>query len=69
MAYWMVACSVYLYVAILGANVRFCRESRGYSRLKRQRVCRICRGLSRRVRHIGGYLCGESPDRAAIELG
>jgi hypothetical protein len=24
MAYWMVACSVYLYVAILGANVRIC---------------------------------------------
>ena len=26
MAYWMVACSVYLYIAILGANVRFCRK-------------------------------------------
>jgi hypothetical protein len=25
MAYWMVACSVYLYIAILGANVRICR--------------------------------------------
>jgi len=25
MAYWMVACSVYLYIAILGANARFCR--------------------------------------------
>jgi len=41
-----------------------CRESRGYSRLKCQRVCMICRGLSRRVRHIGGYLCGQSPDCA-----
>jgi hypothetical protein len=28
MAYWMVACSVYLYIAILGANVRICRISR-----------------------------------------
>lgn len=27
----MVACSVYLYIAILGANVRICRESRGPS--------------------------------------
>jgi len=27
MAYWMVACSVYLYIAILGVNVRFCRRS------------------------------------------
>jgi hypothetical protein len=26
MAYWMVACSVYLYIAVLGANVRFCRD-------------------------------------------
>src|SRR5208337_3313532 len=26
MAYWMVACSVYLYIAILGANARFCRD-------------------------------------------
>ena len=26
MAYWMVTCSVYLYIAILGANVRICRE-------------------------------------------
>jgi hypothetical protein len=26
MAYWMVACSVYLYIAILGANVRICRD-------------------------------------------
>ena len=25
MAYWMLACSVYLYIAILGANVRICR--------------------------------------------
>ena len=25
MAYWMVACSVYLYIVILGANVRICR--------------------------------------------
>ena len=25
MAYWMVAYSVYLYIAILGANVRICR--------------------------------------------
>jgi hypothetical protein len=25
MAHWMAACSVYLYIAILGANVRFCR--------------------------------------------
>ena len=25
MAYWMVACSVYLYIAVLGANVRICR--------------------------------------------
>jgi hypothetical protein len=25
MAYWMVACSVYLYIAILEANVRICR--------------------------------------------
>jgi len=33
MAYWMVACSVYLYIAIFGANVRICRmalvETRG----------------------------------------
>jgi hypothetical protein len=26
MAYWMVVCSVYLYIAILGANVRICRK-------------------------------------------
>jgi len=26
MAYWMVACSVYLYIAILGAKVRICRD-------------------------------------------
>jgi len=25
MAYWMVTCSVYLYIAILGANIRICR--------------------------------------------
>ena len=25
MAYWIIARSVYLYIAILGANVRFCR--------------------------------------------
>ena len=31
MAYWMVACSVYLYIAILGTNVRICRESVGVS--------------------------------------
>jgi hypothetical protein len=30
MAYWMVAYSVYLYIAILGANVRICRESVGW---------------------------------------
>ena len=27
MAYWMGACTVYLYIAILGANVRICRIS------------------------------------------
>ena len=35
MAYWMVACSVYLYIVTLGANVRFCRVERtrrGHSR-------------------------------------
>jgi hypothetical protein len=26
MAYWMVACSVYSCIAILGVNVRICRE-------------------------------------------
>jgi len=25
MAYWMVACSVYLYIVIFGVNVRICR--------------------------------------------
>jgi len=29
MAYWLVACSVYLYIAIFGANVRICRVERG----------------------------------------
>ena len=29
MAYWMVACSVYLYIAALGVTVRICRED-GY---------------------------------------
>jgi hypothetical protein len=29
MAYWMVACSVYLYIAILGAKVRICRDEVG----------------------------------------
>jgi hypothetical protein len=32
MAYWMVACSVYLYIAILGATVRICRDA-GHARL------------------------------------
>ena len=27
MAYWMIACSVYLYIAALGVNVRICRNS------------------------------------------
>jgi hypothetical protein len=27
MAYWMIACSVYLYIATLGVNVRICREA------------------------------------------
>lgn len=26
MAYWMIACSVYLYIATLGVNVRICRD-------------------------------------------
>jgi hypothetical protein len=26
MAYWMTVCSVYLYIAILGANVRICGQ-------------------------------------------
>ena len=26
MTYWMIACTVYLYIAILGVNVRFCRD-------------------------------------------
>jgi hypothetical protein len=25
MAYWMVACSVFLYIAIFGTNIRICR--------------------------------------------
>jgi hypothetical protein len=25
MAYWMVACTVYLFIVTLGVNVRFCR--------------------------------------------
>ena len=29
MAYWMVTCSVYLYIAILGAKVRICRGQGG----------------------------------------
>jgi hypothetical protein len=29
MAYWLVACSVYLYIAIFGANVRICRCADG----------------------------------------
>ena len=33
MAYWMVACSVYLYIAILGANIRICRDE-GAARLR-----------------------------------
>lgn len=36
-----------LCTAAVGANALFCRESRGYSRLKCQRVCRSaagCRG-------------------------
>ena len=43
MAYWMVACSVYLYIVILGANVRICRRQGGQSvaDLGRSRVCRL----------------------------
>jgi hypothetical protein len=29
MTYWMTACSVFLYIVMLGLNIRFCRESRG----------------------------------------
>jgi hypothetical protein len=28
MAYWMVVCSVYSYIAVLGANIRICRPFR-----------------------------------------
>jgi hypothetical protein len=28
MAYWMIACSVYLYIATLGLKIRICRISR-----------------------------------------
>jgi len=27
MTYWMVACSVYLYIATFGVNLRICREA------------------------------------------
>jgi hypothetical protein len=30
MAYWMVACSVYLYIVTFGVNVRICRDSRAF---------------------------------------
>jgi hypothetical protein len=32
MAYWMVACSVYSYIAILGVNIRICRMEGVYAR-------------------------------------
>jgi hypothetical protein len=33
MAYLMIACSVYLYIATLGVNVRICRDERRESLL------------------------------------
>jgi hypothetical protein len=27
MAYWMIVCTIYLYIVIFGANIRICRES------------------------------------------
>ena len=42
MVHWIVACSVYLYIAIHGANVRFCRRQSGdLADHKRSRVCRV----------------------------
>jgi hypothetical protein len=40
MAYWMIVCSVYLYIATLGVNVRICRIS-GASTLQSEAWCPV----------------------------
>jgi len=52
MAYWMVACSVYLHIAILGANVRICRRpgeplgSRSFWRFRGSGLCAVSQSAS-----------------------
>ena len=43
-------------------RILFCRESRGYLRMNRQHVSRICLGQGGSGA-LEGYLRGESPDR------
>jgi hypothetical protein len=45
MAHWMVACSVYSCIAILGANVRFCRSASMLARLSVATVLACCEVL------------------------
>ena len=55
MAYWMVACSVYLYIVTFGLNVRICRDE----------VCRITvSGMRARLR----MRTSEPRDRASLTL-
>jgi hypothetical protein len=53
-----------MFWACIQINVLTCRESRGCSSASLSPRDQDLPGLSRRVRHIGGYLCDESPDRA-----
>ena len=55
MAYWMVACSVYLYIATSGANVRFCGH-----------IARVGRSVVLAAGHGGG---GGLPARMSARRG
>jgi len=46
MAYWMVACSVYLYIVTFGVNVRICRDERDCGRVSFPVLCDQPRALN-----------------------
>ena len=60
MAYWMVACSVYLFIVTLGVNVRFCRMAsadRCHTRGSPGASQRVCRGELRAPVAAVGLRC------------
>jgi hypothetical protein len=57
MAYWMVACSVYLYIAILGVNVRICRRQRRALLTRHDGTSAMLPGPLPRPRMKDGLVC------------